>query len=123
MTVSARAFFRRSPFSIPTNHWGGPEDDRLAAAPAMGVGVGKGPAFQEGAGFLQLGRHLGVGVQDRFPHQVAGFLGEAALVVNGGKSFPPELQAHLVVLLPVPGGGVDATGPGQNNIELIPGRL
>ena len=122
MTVSARACFRRPPFSLPTNHWGGPEDDRLAAAPAMGAGAGKGPAFQEGAGFLQFGRHLGVGVQDHFPHQAAGFLGEAALVVNGGKSFPPELQAHLVVLRPVPGGGVDATGPVQIKIEFIPRR-
>ena len=85
---------------------GRPEDDRLFAAPAVGVAVGHGATAQQGAGLADLVVHRVVGVEDEPTGEEGHVPSEAAVVVHRSVDVESVAQADLVVLLAVARGRV-----------------
>ena len=90
---------------------GGPEDDRLLAAPAVGIGVADLLRLEQGPCLAQQLDDAGVGLTDPLAGKLRHLLGEAAVVVHRRIGRQAVFQAALVVFLAVAGGGVDQPVP------------
>ena len=93
------------------------EDDRLLAAPAVGVGVLHIHPPEERARLPELRDDPLVGVEDELPGEVFDVAGEFPVVVDGGVVLQAVFHPDLVVLLAVARGDVDAAGPGVEGDE------
>ena len=90
----------------------GAEDDRVLAAPAVGVLVLVGLGVDEGAHLLDFPDDGLVGVEDELAGEECHVRGEPPLVIHGGVDGDVVFQPRLVVLLSVAGSGVNAAGSG-----------
>ena len=84
----------------------GPEDDRLLAAPAVGIGVADLALGEQMADFLELFDDLGVGLPDGEPGEIGHDVEETTGVVHGRKDVEAVAQARVVVLAAVSGRGM-----------------
>ena len=91
---------------------GGPEDDGLLAAPAVGIAVDDLLTGKQGTGLLHILKDHGVGFLGLHTGILAGVVGVAALVVHGHHHVHAVAQAGLIVVGAEAGGGVDAAGTG-----------
>ena len=87
---------------------GGPEDDRVLAAPAVRVGVRDLGLLEERPVLLHVGGDAGVGLEDLEPGVARDVGREAAVVVDGRVDVDAVGDAGQVVVVAVARGGVDA---------------
>ncbi len=88
--------------------FGGPEDYRFFAAPAVGVAVGDFFLAQQGTTGLQIGNNLFVALEDKEPGISPGLGGEVAPIIHRREDRQVMFQATQIILAAMPRGGVDA---------------
>ncbi len=116
---AASACSRRVPASPPRRRLvqrdepllGGPEERRVLAAPAVGIGVGERHLGDQRPPLLQERDDPRVRVPDREPGEVGDLGDEAPVVVDRVVDRQPERPSELVVLLAMARGDVDQAGP------------
>ena len=91
---------------------GGPEDDGVLAAPAVGIAMDDLLAGQQSAGLLHILQDDRVGLLHHHPGVLAGIVGVAALIVHRHHHVHAVALAGLVVIRAEAGRGVDAAGTG-----------
>ncbi len=112
--------------------FGGAEDDRLFAPPAMRVAVLDIRLSHEAPHFAEFAVDRLVGIEHELPRKIRYFFGEAAVVINRGIDLEAIFERHLIVFAAMPRGGVDAAGTGfeghmaaqdQNTLTLQEGMV
>ena len=91
---------------------GGAEDDRLFAAPAVGIRVADAVLNDQVVHFHELFNDQGVGFKDGFSSKELHAVQEAAAVIQGGEYIQTVFQPHFVVFAAVAGRGVHGSGAG-----------
>ncbi len=89
---------------------GGAEDDRLAAAPAVRIGMDEARGGEDAAALGEPAHDVVVDLEHAAAHERLGAGGEAARLVHRAQQAQALARADLEVLLAVAGRGVDQAG-------------